>query len=79
MFVVGVLSAVGAVAIIVIAALAGISSDRWLVGMVPIGLLLVFGGWIMAAYAPWKPPPTTPAHVMARALQMLAGDAENAP
>ena len=71
MFAVGVLSVIGALGILLVAAIAGISSDRWLAGIVPMLLLLGFGGVIMVNYAPWVKPPKMPARVMAKALRLL--------
>lgn len=72
LFGIGVASALGALAIGGLALATGVSSDRLAAAAVPVGVMLVLGGVLINANAPWKKPPTMPAVSMARAMRLTA-------
>ncbi|GKY87258.1 hypothetical protein [Sinisalibacter aestuarii] len=62
MFIIGLVSALGGIAIFVAALASGISQDRLAAAAVPMLVLAAMGGILTVRYGPWrKPPMATPA------------------
>lgn len=72
MFAIGVISVLSTVIIVALAAFTGISSNRWAEGMVPIGILLLFGLGISWTFSPWRKVPECAAAPLAHVLRQLS-------
>lgn len=77
-FAIGLLSALGAAIIGVLAVATGVSGDRAAVAAVPLVTMLLFGIVLMRSCWPWRARPRLPSATLARTLRIMAGDAEDA-
>jgi len=70
-FVVGLLALIGAVGLLVAALMTGVSGDKLAGAVVPIGFLVVFGGFIAARYNTWQKTPGIPISTLAVVFEHL--------
>jgi len=71
-FAIGLLSSGGAIGLLIAALASGISGARLGTAAVPLGLMVVFGGALILANAPWRGVPKVPARAFAAALRGIA-------
>ncbi len=54
MFTIGVVTILAAMALLAIAIIVGMATEKLIAGVIPVGLMLAFGGYISYAYRPWE-------------------------